>query len=186
MEHLPLRYAISRAGYLRSLNRGKCSWSNSLRAWWGACNKASSYEHVSWSLLKALASWLSNLVKIRITGTEKCKSSLTHLIEKYIPPFGLIWSKNCSSAAVTKRALSVGMQYLLKIKYCKVNLKFNAYQIAWSFLSNEPAFARSDMKAWITFISFVAPASMPHESWNTNLGLLLKTNSSVILCPPRW
>jgi hypothetical protein len=42
------------------------------------------------------------------------------------------------------------------------------------------------MKAWMVSISFVVPASIPSESWNTNPGLLLKTNSSVMLWTPRW
>ena len=67
-----------------------------------------------------------------------------------------------------------------------MNFKSNMYQIAWSLSCNRLALARSDMKAWMVSISFVVPASMPRESWNTNPRLLLKTNSSVMLWTPRW
>ena len=71
-EHSLFRYTISFAGYLRFLNRDRCSCSKCWWAWWGACTRASSNAHVFWSLQKAMASWLSNFVKIRITGTENC------------------------------------------------------------------------------------------------------------------
>ena len=61
-----------------------------------------------------------------------------------------------------------------------------AYQIAWSLSLKFLALARSDMKSWMVSISFEVPASMPRESWNTNPGLLLKTNASLILWTPRW
>jgi len=185
-EHSPLRYTISRGGYLRSLKRDKFSFSNCRWAYWGACNKASSYKHVSWSLLKALASWLSNLVRIRITGTEKCKSSTTEFIWKIHTTIRINLIKElllCSchqTSIVSRNAVPIIDQSLQN------ESQSNPYQIAWSFLSSLLAFARSDMKAWMVSISFVAPASMPRESWNTNPGLLSKTNSSSILCTPRW
>ena len=61
-----------------------------------------------------------------------------------------------------------------------------AYQIAWSLSLNFFASARFDMKVWMASISFVLPASIPPESWNTNPGLLSKTNSSSMLWSPRW
>ena len=67
----------------------------------------------------------------------------------------------------------------------KMNFK-KAYQIAWSFSLKFLALARSDMKAWMVSISFVVPASIPRESWNTNPGLLSNINSSVISWTPRW
>ena len=78
-EHSLFRYTTSFAGYLWSLNWYRCSWSKYWRAWWGACARASSNLHVFWSFWKAIASWLSNLVKIKITGTENCQPSQIQL-----------------------------------------------------------------------------------------------------------
>ena len=102
------------------------------------------------------------------------------------PPFGSILSKNCNSASTTRRSLSVGMQYLNVIQGLHQQHRTNAYQIAWSLSVNLRAPARSDMKVWMDSISFVLPASIPPESWNTNPGLLSKTNSSSMLWWPRW
>jgi len=72
-KYSPFRYSIPLGAYFRLVNRDRCFWSKLSRAFCGALVNASSVEYCCSSKLKATASWLSNLVNMRITGTVYCQ-----------------------------------------------------------------------------------------------------------------